>query len=127
MEDALAPEEALYQSSLMHLRAPRPAQTGSFWFLLLFILFLLGGIQELKSFSGVVILLGVLLFHEGGHALGMRLFKFRDVRMFFIPLFGAAVSGRARGAAAWKEALVSLLGPLPGILAGFGAIFLLGR
>lgn len=60
-------------------------------------------------------LVAVLLFHEAGHAFGMRLFGYADVRMFFIPFFGAAVSGRPRGGAAWKDAVVSLLGPLPGI------------
>ena len=52
----------------------------------------------------------------------MRPFGFRDVRMFFIPFFGAAVSGRPRGAAAWKEAAVTLLGPLPGIAAGVALV-----
>jgi hypothetical protein len=67
------------------------------------------------------------VFHEAGHALGMRLFGFRDVRMFFIPFFGAAVSGRPRGAAAWKEAVVSLLGPIPGIILGLALLFLMRR
>jgi hypothetical protein len=38
--------------------------------------------------------------------------------MFFIPFFGAAVSGRREGVAAWKEAVVLLLGPIPGIVLG---------
>jgi hypothetical protein len=47
--------------------------------------------------------------------------------MFFIPFFGAAVSGRPRGVAAWKEALVSLLGPLPGVVLGLVGLFVFGR
>jgi hypothetical protein len=50
----------------------------------------------------------------------MRAFGYRDVRMFFIPFFGAAVSGARAGAAGWKEAVVLLLGPLPGICVGLG-------
>lgn len=38
--------------------------------------------------------------------------------MFFIPFFGAAVSGKRQGMAGWKEALTLLLGPLPGIIFG---------
>jgi Zn-dependent protease len=64
------------------------------------------------------ILVGVLLLHEAGHWLGMRLLGWRDLKMFFIPFFGAAVSGRRAGAASWKEGVVLLLGPLPGIAVG---------
>jgi len=40
------------------------------------------------------------------------------VRMFFIPLMGAAVSGQNYTAPAWKKVLVALAGPLPGIIVG---------
>jgi len=67
----------------------------------------------------------VLFFHEAGHWLGMRLFGYRNVRMFFIPFFGAAVSGTKHAAPAWQQAVVLLLGPLPGIAIGLAlqAIF----
>jgi Zn-dependent protease len=66
----------------------------------------------------LALLIGVLLFHELGHFAGMRLFNYQDVRMFFIPFFGAAVAGRPRSVEGYKEAIVILLGPLPGILLG---------
>jgi Zn-dependent protease len=59
-----------------------------------------------------------IAIHEVGHYLGMRLFGYRDVRMFFIPLVGAAVSGRSGNAAGWKRAVVALLGPSPGVALG---------
>jgi len=62
--------------------------------------------------------IGVLLFHELGHYFGMRVFNYQDVRMFFIPLFGAAVAGRSRSVLGYQEAIVLLLGPLPGIAIG---------
>ncbi|MDB6058393.1 MAG: hypothetical protein JWO95_2237 [Verrucomicrobiales bacterium] len=62
----------------------------------------------------------ILLFHEAGHWLAMRLFGYRNLRMFFIPMFGAAVTGRHWNVAGWKKALVSLAGPLPGIMVGVG-------
>lgn len=64
----------------------------------------------------IVLLVFVLFIHELGHFAGMRLFKYQDVRMFFIPFFGAAVSGRNTAAEGYKEAAVALLGPLPGLL-----------
>jgi Zn-dependent protease len=68
--------------------------------------------------SRLVLVIGILLIHELGHYFGMRLFNYQDVRMFFIPLFGAAVAGRSRSVEGYKEAIVLLLGPLPGILLG---------
>ncbi|MBN1123841.1 MAG: hypothetical protein JXA82_02460 [Sedimentisphaerales bacterium] len=66
----------------------------------------------------VILLIGVLFLHEMGHAAGMRLFGYRNVQMFFIPMFGAAVQGRSTDVGGGKKALVSLLGPGPGILLG---------
>lgn len=117
-------DEALYRSSMDELRSPRPARTSSLVFVVLLLVFLVGAFGSLRSVSGMLLITAAILVHEAGHALGMRAFGFRDVSMFFIPFFGAAVSGRPRGAAAWKEAVVSLLGPLPGIVAGLVLLFL---
>ncbi|NTV04424.1 LptF/LptG family permease, partial [bacterium] len=43
--------------------------------------------------SGVAVLVGVLLVHELGHFAAMKLFKYSDVQIFFIPMLGAAVTG----------------------------------
>jgi len=51
------------------------------------------GMRE-HPFAFTAMLVGVLFFHELGHYVGMRIFGYRNVRMFFIPLFGAAVSGQ---------------------------------
>ena len=74
--------------------------------------------QGVTSFAELGLLIAVLMVHELGHALGMLLFGYKDVRIFFIPLFGAAASGKKGGAAKWKQAVVLLLGPLPGLIAG---------
>jgi Zn-dependent protease len=71
-----------------------------------------------QNWEYVVMLVGILLFHEMGHYLAMKAFGYRNLKMFFIPGFGAAVSGRHYNAPAWKKIVVSLMGPLPGILAG---------
>jgi Zn-dependent protease len=65
-------------------------------------------------------LIPILLVHEAGHWVAMRIFGYRNVRMFFIPFFGAAVTGRNWNVPGWKKALVSLAGPVPGIFIGAG-------
>ena len=70
------------------------------------------------SWAMLLMIVGVLLVHEAGHYLGMKLFNYSNVRMFFIPLLGAAVSGHHYTAPAWKKVIVSLMGPLPGIFLG---------
>jgi Zn-dependent protease len=63
-------------------------------------------------------LIPLLFLHEGGHWLAMKIFGYRNLRMFFIPLFGAAVTGQHWNVPGWKKAIVSLAGPVPGILLG---------
>jgi hypothetical protein len=96
--------------------------TGALTLLVSLVLFLGAGASRWTVTLGLV---PVLLFHELGHYVAMRVFHYRDVRMFFIPFFGAAVSGRHYTVAGWKKAVVSLMGPVPGIIAG-GAIGLIG-
>jgi tetratricopeptide (TPR) repeat protein/Zn-dependent protease len=76
------------------------------------------------SFNSVVILLGVILFHELGHIAAMYAFKYRDLQILFIPLLGAAATGKKDDVAVWKQVIVYLMGPLPGILTGIGLIML---
>ena len=68
----------------------------------------------------LLVLLLVLFIHESGHWLGMKIFGYTDVQMFFLPGFGAAVSGNETTPCAKQKAIVSLMGPLPGILIGIG-------
>ncbi|HET9316161.1 MAG TPA: site-2 protease family protein [Vicinamibacteria bacterium] len=81
------------------------------------------------SWRWLGILVPILLFHEAGHWVAMRVFGYRNLRMFFIPFLGAAVSGRHYNVPGWKKAIVSLAGPLPGIVVGtlLGALGLLLR
>ena len=66
----------------------------------------------------IVSLLVVLFVHEAGHYIAMRAFGYRELRMFFLPFFGAAVSGKNFNVPGWKKAVVSLAGPVPGIFIG---------
>ncbi len=82
-------------------------------------------VQGSGSALDLAMLVGVLLVHELGHAAAMVLLGYRDVRIFFIPFFGAAAAGRRRGVARYKQAIVLLAGPVPGIVAG-GALAAVG-
>jgi Zn-dependent protease len=66
--------------------------------------------------TSVLVLIFVLLFHELGHFAAMKIAKYRDVQIFFIPFIGAAVSGSKKKDSVAKSCIVSLMGPLPGVL-----------
>jgi Zn-dependent protease len=79
-----------------------------------------GGVRWNWEF--VLILTGVVTFHELGHFVAMRLLRYRDLRMFFVPLLGAAVTGRHYNVKGWQRAVVSLAGPVPGIVVGLALV-----
>lgn len=95
---------------------PPQAKNGGIWLLVGLVLFILTAGE--RSMWGLALILIILVIHESGHLLGMKLFGFSDLRMFIIPFFGAAASGRKFGATSFEHAVVLLLGPLPGILMG---------
>ena len=57
------------------------------------------------SIELVLYLLPILLFHELGHYVAMRYFRYRNLKMFFLPLLGAAVSGQHFNIPGWKKAV----------------------
>ncbi len=68
----------------------------------------------------LLILTGVVFFHEIGHFLMMRLYGYQDTSIFFVPFFGAAAKGRKDNATLTEKFFVLLAGPLPGLLLGVG-------
>lgn len=97
------------------LHAPTKKANGGTLLVLTFVAFLLTMSRDTDPVD-IAIVVGILLLHEGGHLLGMWAFGFSDLRMFFLPFFGAAVSGSKPGASAVVRSIVSLLGPVPGIV-----------
>jgi Zn-dependent protease len=71
-----------------------------------------------NGWQPLALLVGALVFHELGHLAAMRVFGYRNLRMFFIPFLGAAASGRCYDVTGWKRAIVLLMGPLPGLVVG---------
>jgi Zn-dependent protease len=78
------------------------------------------------GWHGIAVLIVVLLIHELGHFLGMKTLGYKDPYIFFIPVIGAAVAGTATASKGSHKAIISLLGPLPGIIIGilFGVMYL---
>jgi len=110
--------EAEYQAAYARFVQPSAGQSSGLWLLVTLGLFAVADVAQGRSLQQLVILVAVLLFHELGHYVAMLGLGYRDVRMFFIPLFGAAVAGRPTRGSQTREAIVLLLGPLPGIVFG---------
>ncbi|HOU85929.1 MAG TPA: site-2 protease family protein [Spirochaetota bacterium] len=88
------------------------------------LLFFVTGLYK-NSFLNLIFLIVIILFHEFGHLLAMKFFKFKNLKLFFIPLFGAAVTGKSSNNDGFKNCLISLFGPLPGIIAAIILMFFL--
>lgn len=90
----------------------------------LFLFWTLEGATTDGTATWIGALVLVLAVHEAGHFIAMKVFGYTDLKVFFIPLVGAAASGRKIDATPTQRALVSLMGPLPGIVLAFAASFL---
>jgi len=71
----------------------------------------------------IIYLMVVLLFHELGHFLAMKAFKYRDVRMLFVPLMGAFVQGTKLNYSQRESFIVTAAGPFPGVLVGVTLVY----
>lgn len=114
----LRTHEPLAEAAYAALVDPPRVQTQALLLVGTLALFILAQLVTGGSWVSTGVLVAVLFVHELGHYLGMRWFGYRDVRMFFIPMIGAAVSGTPMTTVGWKDAIVTLLGPVPGILLG---------
>lgn len=70
-------------------------------------------------------LIAVLVIHEGGHFLFMKLYRYENVRMLFLPLMGAFVHGHKESYRQRESLMVVLAGPFPGIIIGI-TLWILG-
>jgi len=76
-----------------------------------------------KNISLIVTVFLILLIHELGHLLAMKLFDYRDLKIFFIPLIGAYATGSKTNISQRQNILIYLAGPLPGILIAIGLYY----
>jgi len=72
----------------------------------------------LDSLHTAGLILGILLFHEFGHALAMRWLGYRELGVLVLPFLGAVALGRKDDAGPWQKLFLLLAGPLPGLIIG---------
>ena len=75
--------------------------------------------------SSLWLLVGILFFHELGHLMTMKIYKYRNTSIFFLPFFGAAVSGKKDNATLTQQVIVLLSGAVPGIVLGLFLILII--
>jgi Zn-dependent protease len=89
-------------------------------------LFFVLGMQT-DPLANIIILIGVLFIHELGHFVAMQALGYNDVRILFIPFFGAVTGGQDSQPSGAKKAIVALLGPVPGLIFALAFLLLAAR
>lgn len=79
-----------------------------------------------QNITYIAAILLVIIVHEMGHFLFMKLFNYSNVKIFIVPLLGAFTSGKKQQVSQWQLSLIILAGPVPGILIG-SLLFWLNR
>src|SRR4051812_3894648 len=82
-------------------------------------LYILVGYYFFKAnWTLLLILTAIVIFHELGHFLAMKIYNYKELGIFFIPLLGAYASGTKREISQKQSAVILLAGPIPGIIVG---------
>lgn len=80
--------------------------------------YLVLGYYIFPGYKILLLITAIVIIHELGHFIAMKLFRYKDLGIFFIPLLGAYVSGKKREVSQTQSAIILLAGPIPGILFG---------
>ncbi len=92
----------------------------------LFLYVAIGYVFFNQNWMLVLVLSGVVIFHEMGHFIAMKIYNYKDLGIFFIPLMGAYVTGNKNEVSQKQSAIILLAGPLPGIILGIAIFYLAG-
>jgi Zn-dependent protease len=71
-----------------------------------------------QNIAYIAAIMVVIIVHELGHFLCMKLFNYTNVKIFIVPLLGAFTSGKKQEVSQWQLSLIIMAGPLPGIIIG---------
>lgn len=71
-----------------------------------------------KDLTYIAAILLVIIVHEMGHFLFMKLFNYNNVKIFIVPLLGAFTSGKKQKVSQLQLSIIILAGPVPGIIIG---------
>lgn len=96
-----------------------PKSTNPSTVLVSLLLYIFAGYWIIPDPLFLLVLIGILFFHEAGHWLAMRFYNYQDTTIFFIPFLGAMVTGSKRTLSEKQSALIILAGPLPGFFMGW--------
>ena len=107
-----------YENSKYTLNQKIKNTSGKLFFLILSIVLFGVAFGLLFSFEFVLVLIAVVFIHESGHLLAMRFFGYKNLRMLFVPLFGAVAMGTDKGVKPHKKIITYFAGPVPGLLIG---------
>ncbi len=66
----------------------------------------------------ILIITAVVFIHELGHYFAMKIFNYKDLSIFFMPLIGAFTAGEKDTVSQKQSIIILLAGPLPGIILG---------
>lgn len=115
-EDSIDRLPAVYPPKFQIAEAP---VNNAVYKSLLSLIFYLGlGYMFFRRLDLLLVITAIIVLHEAGHFIAMRIYNYNDVGVFFIPLLGAFVKGSKREISQKQNAVILLAGPLPGILAG---------
>lgn len=98
----------------------KPEQSTNVWLKSFMSLaaYLVLGYYIFPSYKILLLITIIVIIHEMGHFIAMKIFHYKDLGMFFIPLLGAYVSGSKREVSQKESAIILLAGPVPGIIIG---------
>ena len=71
-----------------------------------------------QNLAYIAAILLVIVVHEMGHFLCMRLFDYQNVKIFILPLLGAFTTGKKQQVSQLQLSIIILAGPVPGIVIG---------
>ena len=86
--------------------------------------------SQLFHVRQILFLLLVLVIHEGGHLLGLKLRGYQNLSLIFVPFLGALAAGQKERETLFDRMLVIFMGPVPGLFIGLallGYIFMVTR
>ncbi len=66
----------------------------------------------------IAAILVVIIIHEMGHFIAMKIFNYSNVKIFILPLLGTFTSGKKQNVSQTQLSLIILAGPIPGIIIG---------
>src|ERR1044072_1389364 len=112
-------EQNIFPESVFYPPKPMPEdKKGNVWLRSLssLVLYLVVGYYFFQNNWILLLLLtAIVAFRELGHYLAMKIYNYKDLGIFFIPLLGAYASGTKREVSQTQSAIIILAGPVPGI------------